>query len=131
MSKSIAVVTVVLSASLFACVYMQANNFEVINNTGLPVRILWRSNGLGPETRSGEFDLQPGDMCAACIQTYSENCVHILSVHTLDGNHRVKSKPFCNDSEIIISLKDVKSWKGSSIKKLDIEIRDIPVKAKL
>jgi hypothetical protein len=110
---------------------LQANNFQVINSTGLTLSILWKSNGLGPETRSGKFVLKPGDICAACIETFSENCVHILYVKALDGNYKARSKPFCKDSEITISLKDAKSWNGATVKKLNIEIKDIPVKAKL
>lgn len=104
-------------------------NFQVFNNTRFALRVLWKSNGLGPETRSGKFVLQPGKICAACIETYDDNCVHILYVQTLDGKYRVRSKPFCKDSEIIVTLKDSENWKGSFIKKLDIEIRPIRLRS--
>jgi len=105
-------------------------NFQIINNTDFPLQILWKSNGLGPETRSGKFALQPGKVCAACIETYDDNCVHILYVQTSDGKYKARSKPFCKDSEIVITLKTIKNLLGQHAR-LDIEIQDSQMKAKL
>ncbi len=130
MSKNSCKVAILLSASFFSYLGMQAKDFQIINNSPLAVKILWKSHGLGPETRSGEFILQPGRICLACIESYNENCIHILHVQSLDGKYKTWSKPFCKDSEIIINLKDAESWKGSFIKKLTVEIKDINVGAK-
>ncbi|MBY0110106.1 MAG: hypothetical protein K2X90_03285 [Candidatus Babeliaceae bacterium] len=104
---------------------LSGKNFQIFNDTAFPLRILWKSNGLGPETRSGKFVLQPGNMCAACIETFDENCVHILYAQTVDGKYKARSKPFCKDSNIIISLQDAKNWKDYFFNKLTIKIEDI------
>ncbi len=129
MNKFITRLAISLGASMFIFVALPAKVYQIINNTHLPLQILWKSNGLGPETRSGKFALQPGTMCAACIETYDENCVHILFVQTPDGKYKARSKPFCTDSEIVITLKSIKNWLGEN-SKLDIEVKPL-IKAKL
>jgi hypothetical protein len=129
MNKIINTLVLSLGVSFFLCFAIQANNFQIINNTDFPLQILWKSNGLGPETRSGKFALQPGRVCAACIETYDDNCVHILYVQTPDGKYKARSKPFCKDSEIVIAMKTIKNLLGQHAR-LDIEIQDSQMKAK-
>lgn len=80
--------------------------FRIFNETAVPLRITWKSSGMGPESRSGTFELQSGCFCKACIQTYAENCVHVLEAKTIDGKHSVRSQPFCKDADIFITLKE-------------------------
>lgn len=91
--------------------------FRVFNETESPLRITWKSSGVGSESRSGTFELQPGCFCKACIQTHAENCVHVLEVKTADGKHSVRSQPFCKNADIIITL-------IKESKKLHIEIQE-------
>ncbi len=130
MNKIINRLVLSLGASFFLIANMQAKDFQIVNNTEFPLQILWKSNGLGPEARSGKFVLQPGKVCAACIETYDENCVHILYVQTVDGRYKARSRPFCKDSAIIITLKNAKNWFEES-KKLDIEVKNSIVRESL
>lgn len=127
----------ILSIIVFLTPKLACKDFQIINNTKFPLQILWKSNGLGSESRSGKFALQPGKICAACIETYDNNCVHILYAQTPDGKYKARSKPFCKDSEIIISLKKIENWLVNYAK-LDIEVNPLtlinpsePIKAKL
>lgn len=81
----------------------------MVNNTGLPLRITWKSNGLASENKKGVFDLPPGAHCIGCIESRHNNCVHILFIEAFDPislqkKYKIQSKPFCDASTITISL---------------------------
>ncbi len=97
--------------SILFCIMAGAysKNFNIVNDTDLPLRITWKSNGLASESKSGVFDLLPGGHCTGCIETHHDNCVHILFIEAFDPinsqrKYKIRSKPFCDASTITISL---------------------------
>jgi|GEM_PF-5937074 len=100
--------------------------FNIVNQTDQVMRITWKSNGLGSESKSGAFDLPPGATCDSCLQTYNGNCLHYLFAQTLDKSYKAQSKNFCKNSKIIISWENTKSWfTKKDIKKLKITLEKL------